>query len=168
MTGRRFIPAFTLVELIIVMGLLALVAMLAVPVLSGSSRQRTLNDEAARFIAMVEYCRDEAVSQGVQMTVWIDPNGRSLGVEPKTGYDGADDRSREYQTHPDVTFQTDKIKKSGRTLIAVECTPDGSLSTSSVETIRVVDRRGSAVDITRTLDGWGYEIIKEQDARRRR
>jgi type II secretion system protein H len=165
---RRAAAAFTLVELIIVMGLLALVATLSVPLLSGSTRQRTLNDEAARFVALVEYCRDEAISQGVQMTVWIDPNGKSLGVEPKTGYDGADERTREYQTHPDITYQTDKIKKSGRTLIAVECSPDGSLSTSSVETIRVVDRRNEAVDIVRTLDGWGYEILKEQDARRRR
>src|SRR5215208_5956593 len=136
---RRTVTAFSLVELIIVMGLLAVVAALAVPLLSGSVRQRTLNDEAMRFLSLVEYCRDEAVSQGVQMTVWIDPNGHNLGVEPKTGYDGVDGRSREYTTHPDVTFEPDKIKKSGRTLIAVECAPDGSLSSSSVQTIRLVD-----------------------------
>jgi type II secretion system protein H len=165
---ERATAGFTLIELIVVMGLLAVAAAMAVPLLAGSSRQRTVNDEAARFIALVEYCRDEAVSQGVQMTVWIDPKGQALGVEPKTGYDGADERTREYQTNPEVTFQTDKIKKSGRTLIAVECAPDGSLSSSSVESIRVVDRHDSAADIVRTLDGWGYEIVKGgQNARRR-
>jgi len=167
MKQRRSAPAFTLVELIIVMGLLALVAALAVPSLSGSTRQRTLNDEAMRFLSLVEYCRSEAISQGVQMTVWIDPKGQNLGVEPRTGYDGADSRTREYRTHPDVTFQTDKIKKTGTTLIAAECSPDGSLSTSSVESIRLVDTHNSTVTIARTLDGLGYEIVKEQNARRR-
>jgi prepilin-type N-terminal cleavage/methylation domain-containing protein len=164
---RKNAPAFTLVELIVVMGLLAVAAALAVPSLSGSTRQRTLNDEAARFLSLVEYCRDEAISQGVQMTVWIDPKGQALGVEPKTGYDGVDGRTREYKTHPDVTFETDKIKKLGKTLIAVECTPDGAIISSSVESIRVVDRHNSAVTIARTLDGYGYEILKETNARRR-
>jgi type II secretion system protein H len=167
MMQRRTAPAFTLVELVIVMSLLALVAALAVPLLSGSTRQRTLNDEAMRFLSLVEYCRNEAISQGVQMTVWIDPQGQNLGVEPRTGYDGADSRTREYRTHPDVTFQTDKIKKSGTTLIAVECSPDGALSTTSVETIRLVDKHNSVVTVSRTLDGLGYEIVKEQNARRR-
>ena len=149
------------------MGLLALVAALAVPSLSGSTRQRTLNDEAMRFLSLVEYCRNEAISQGVQMTVWIDPQGQRFGVEPRTGYDGADSRTREYRTHPDITFQTEKIKKSGTTLIAVECSPDGSISTASVETIRLVDTHNTTVTVSRTLDGLGYEIVKEQNAKRR-
>jgi type II secretion system protein H len=164
---RRVGKAFTLVELIMVMGLLAVVAALAVPSLSGTTRYRTLKDEATRFVALVEYCRDEAVSQGVYMTLWMDPNGQRLGVEPKTGYDGAEDRSREYATNPDVTFQADTIKKTGRTLIAVECAPDGSLSSSSVESIRLVNRHNSTVTVARTLDGWSYEILSEQDVRRR-
>src|SRR6478736_3193315 len=79
MKQRRSAPAFTLVELIIVMGLLALVAALAVPSLSGSTRQRTLNDEAMRFLSLVEYCRSEAIPQGVQRPSWIDPKVKTSG-----------------------------------------------------------------------------------------
>ena len=43
---------FTLVELIIVMGLLALAAGIAAPMMARSLRGRNINEEAQRFIAL--------------------------------------------------------------------------------------------------------------------
>ena len=152
---------FTLVELIFVMALLTIVAALAAPSLSRSMRQRNLDGEAARFLAATEYARDEAVSQGVPMTVWIDPAAQRFGVEPKTGYEGSTTRDREFAVNPDVQFEIPIVATKGGVIEAVEFQPDGSPGTSSLDSVRLVDRFKSALTVARTSDGWSYEIIKE-------
>ena len=153
---------FTLVELIIVMALLAVVTAIAVPSLSRSLRQRNLNDEASRLLALTEYARDEAVSQGVPMNVWIDPNAQRFGVEAKAGYDGDDARTREFALNPDIHFEIDRGATHGGVVDAMEFAPDGSAATSSIDALRLEDRFNAAVTLARTSDGWSYEIVKEQ------
>ena len=155
----RIPPGFTLVELVVVMALLAIVAALSAPVMSRSIRARNLNGEAARFIAATEYGRDEAVSQGVPMTVWIDPATQRFGVEPRAGFEGIESRNREFAVNADIHFEMDSA--AAGIVQAVEFAPDGVPSTTSVETVRLVDRFQSVVTVVRTKDGWGYEIVKE-------
>ena len=54
------------------MALLCVILGVAAPSLSRSMRQRNLTQEAARLLAATEYARDEAISRGVPMAVWID------------------------------------------------------------------------------------------------
>ena len=157
----RIPPGFTLVELIVVMALLAIAAALSAPVLSHSIRARNLGGEAARFIAATEYGRDEAVSQGVPMTVWIDPATQRFGVAAKAGFDGVESRSREFAVHADIHFEMDDAALAGGIVQAVEFAPDGVPTLASIETVRLVDRFESEVSVTRTKDGWGYEVVKE-------
>lgn len=152
---------FTLVELIVVMALLAIAAALAAPSLARSLRQRNLDQEATRFVALTEYARAEAVSQGIPMTVWIDPNAQRYGVEPKEGFEGDQLRVREFALHPDVSLQLDKVALIGGVATAVEFAPDGSPGEASVETVNLVDRFDSAVTIAQTKDRWSYELVKE-------
>ena len=152
---------FTLIELIFVMALLTVVVGFAAPSLSRSMRQRNLDGEATRFLAATEYAREEAVSQGVPMTLWINPDTQRFGVEPKTGYDGSAARDREFAVNPDVHLEvTGGVQKSG-VIEAVEFAPDGSPTTASVESVRLVDRFNAALTVARTSDGWSYEIVKE-------
>lgn len=153
--------AFTLVELILVMALLATIMALAAPSLSRSMRQRYVADEAARFLAATEYARDEAVSQGVPMTLWIEPATGHFGVEPKVGFFGADERSREFEVHSDIHFETSKAVATRGIVQAVEFAPDGAPDVASIEEIRLVDRFNSTVTIARTNDRWAYEILPE-------
>ena len=148
-------------ELIIVMALLALITALAAPSLARSLRQRKVNEEATRFLALTEYARDEAVSQGVPMVVWVDPKGQSFGVETKAGFEGDESRNREFTLNPDVSFHIDKIALSGGVAHAVEFAPDGAPDVSSVESVEMTDRFDSAVSIVRTNDRRSYEIVKE-------
>lgn len=157
----RETAGFTLVELIFVMALLTIVVALSAPSLSRSMRQRNLNEEATRFLAATEYARDEAVSQGVPMTVWIDPAARRFGVEPKTGYDGSKTRDREFAVNPDVQFEIGIGVTKGGVIAAAEFAPDGSLASSSLDSVRLVDRFNAALTVARTSDGWSYEIVKE-------
>lgn len=155
-------PGFTLVELIIVMALLAIVSAIAAPSLSRSMRGRHLDEEASRLLALTEYARDEAVSQGVPMTLWLDPKGQRFGVEPKTGYEGDESRSKDFELNPDIHFEVDRPATRNGVADAVEISPDGSLASSSIESVRIVDRFDTAITVARTSDRWSYEIVKEQ------
>lgn len=164
----RFAPvvtrAFTLVELIIVMALLATIMALSAPSLSRSLRGRNLDQEAKRFIALTEYARQEAVSQGVPMVVWIDPEAGQFGVEPKTGYPAMSNRVKNYKLNDDVHFEVGSTaSRAEGVLQAVELAPDGMPEPTSIASLRLVDRFESAVAITKTRDGWGYEIVKAQE-----
>lgn len=153
---------FTLVELILVMALLAVIAAFSAPSLARSLRQRNLDGEAARLLALTEYGRDEAVSQGVPMSVWVDPRNQRMGVEPKTGYDGDDSRAREFDLNADIHFEVDRTATQNGVVEVMEFSPDGMPSSSSIDSVRLVDRFQSLITVARTSDGWGYEIVKGQ------
>ena len=154
-------PGFTLVELILVMALLAVVAAFSAPSMARSLRQRNLGGEASRLLALTEYARDEAISQGVPMTVWIDPKSQRFGVEPKTGYDGDDTRTREFVLNVDIHFETDRTATRNGVTELMEFAPDGAPASSSIDAVRLVDRFQQAITVMRTRDGWSYEIGRE-------
>jgi len=153
--------AFTLVELIIVMALLTVVMAIAVPSLSRSMKQRNLDGEATRLLAATEYARDEAISQGIPMTVWIDTEGRRYGIEPKEGFTGDETRVREFSVDPDIGFEiANAVVKSG-IVEAIEFEPDGTPALTNVQSVVLKDRFNSVLTVAQTTDGLGYEIVKE-------
>jgi prepilin-type N-terminal cleavage/methylation domain-containing protein len=158
---QRSTPAFSLVELIIVMALLAAVLAWSAPILANSFRQRGLDEEATRFLALSEYARTEAISQGVPMVVWFNPQTFRFGVEPKGGFDGDPARSREFPVNPDFEFFLQGAISRGSVLEAMEFQPDGSPTPGSIEQVRLLDRFGSSLSLMRTEDGLGYEIVRE-------
>ena len=95
------------------------------------------------------------------MTLWIEPATGHFGVEPKAGFFGADERSREFEVHADIHFETSKAVSTRGIVQAVEFAPDGAPDIASLEEIRLVDRFNSAVTIARTNDRWAYEILPE-------
>ena len=170
--------AFTLVELILVMALLVVFMALVVPDVARSLRQRNLEQEAARLLALTEYGRDEAAGQGVPMDVWIDPANRLFGVEPKAGYIGSTARARTFRLNDDMHFDpvsggvtvqpgtgagvaTPPGQSAHGGITAAEFAPDGTLDPTSVASIRIADRKGAGVSVTQTADGYGYQIVKD-------
>src|SRR2546430_3820225 len=96
----RHVPAFTLVELLLVMTLLLLVFGVALPSLKGFFRGRNLDSEARRFLSLARYGQSRAVSEGVPMVLWIDARQKIYGLQAQTGYADTD-------TNP-VQFTLDK------------------------------------------------------------
>jgi type II secretion system protein H len=183
MPGAR---AFTLVEMILVMALLCVILGIAAPSLSRSFHQRNLNEEATRLLALTEYARDEAVSQGVPMSVWIDVETGHFGAQAMPGYEDAGARSKEFtlieglhfdvlEDSPSAAVQTagaSQTGMAGRTGAArppsvagqsevAEFLPDGTLDPSSQPAVRLEDRSNSAIEVAQTKDAWGYEIVEE-------
>lgn len=150
----RSAQAFTLIELILVMALLVMLLALSVPSFSGSFKARTVEQEAAQLLAATEYARNEAVSQGVPMIVWIDANTGEFGVNAKDGYEGNASREKTFALHPDLHFELAQTDTLG-------FEPDGTLDSESPDSIKIVSRFNPSISLSQTEDGWGYEIVKE-------
>ncbi len=160
----RVSQAFTLVELILVMLLLATLLALSAPTILHSFKQRDLEKEATQLLAVTEYARSEAVSQGVPMTVWVRPETGEFGVQASDGYDGEETREKTYTLGANVHFDPvdAAADQNGHTLVAI-FDPEGTLDPeSSVAAMRLVNRAESGISVEQTDDGWGYEIVKEE------
>jgi type II secretion system protein H len=157
--GNRRFGAFTLVELILVMAVLATIMAISAPSLSRTIRGRKLQQEASRFLALTEFAREEAISQGVPVVIWLDSDGQRYGVEPKQGYSSIE-LHREYPLQTDISFgkTTGALQKDS---VAIEFAPDGTLETSSVQEVQFVDRFQSEISVSQRTDHWGYEIVKQ-------
>ena len=166
MNGGRSRPgAFTLVELILVMALLVVMLAVAAPSLSRSFRARNLDQQASRLLALTEYSRDEAASQGIPMIVWIDPDSRRFGVDAHAGYTGNATRIKEYLLPEDLSFDpidgAQASKTPGHGFDVAEFTPDGVLDPASAAAIHISGHNHADVaSIAQTTDGYGYEIVK--------
>jgi type II secretion system protein H len=154
---------FTLIEFILVMALLATLMALAAPSLARSMRQRTLDQEAIRFLALTEHARNEAVSRGVPMVIWIEPATGRFGLESKPGHLFLEPRKLEYSLGPDIRFELEGRAGVGRNAATIEFGADGWLVWDSLDWVRLVDQRDSGLLVARGTNGWGYEILKEHE-----
>ena len=161
--SARVSQAFTLIELILVMALLATLLALSAPTLLHAFKARDMEQEATQLLAVTEYARSEAISQGVPMSVWIDPATGSFGVRASDGFDGDDTREKIYSLNADFRFDSVEATadQDGHSVIA-SFDPEGTLdSETSIASLRIVHRNASVISLAQTEDGWGYEIVKE-------
>lgn len=165
--------AFTLIELIIVMGLLAIVIAVGMPSLRGFFQARDLDSEARRLLTLTRHGQSRAVSEGIPMVLWVDSQERTYGLQAQAGYLVEDSRANEYElgegleieaAAPPITSVTSTGTQANRyaqkvgELPMIRFTPDGFISDSSPEHIEVRDSRGSALWIARSGNRLNYEI----------
>src|SRR5271170_169217 len=93
---------FTLVELLVVMGLIGTMCALAAPSFSRFFRGRTQSVEIRRFISLTHYAQSRAVSEGVPMLLWIDARAGTYGLEQETGYTDGDTNTVQYEVGKDL------------------------------------------------------------------
>lgn len=153
-TFRRAGPAagraargFTLIELILVLALLAVVLGVAAPSLARFFHARKLDEEAQRFLALTRYGQSRAVSEGVPMVLWVDPDAGAYGLEAETSYTGEDPRAIEFEVDPSVRVEVEtraddvwrqaweQTRRIAGNKPAIRFTPDGFLSPNSPERI---------------------------------
>ena len=161
--SARASQAFTLVELILVMALLTTLLALSAPTILRSFKGRDLDQDATLLFAVTEYARSEAVSQGVPMSVWIDPGTGSFGVHASDGYAGDARREKTCALSTGVRFDAVEAEtdQSGRPVLAT-FEPEGTLDPeSSIAALRLLKGDAAAISLEQTGDGWGYEIVKE-------
>jgi hypothetical protein len=145
------------------MALLATLLALSAPTILHSFKQRDLEQEGTQLLAVTEYARSEAISQGVPMSVWINPGTGEFGVHASDGYDGDKAREKTYSLRTDVRFDpVEGVADRDDHTILANFEPEGTLDPeSSLDALRLVNRSDSAISLEQTEDGWGYEIVKE-------
>ncbi len=165
--GVLVIRAFTLIELILVMALMAIMTSIAMPSLSHFFRGRETSSEARQLLSLTHDAQSRAVSEGFPMLLWIDSIGRSYGLQAETvtssgaaGQD-VDTKAEEYGYSDKV--QIDVINASpvtvgGKTLPAIRFLPDGSIDETSPNTVRLTGLNGDVLWLLEATNHLRYEV----------
>jgi type II secretion system protein H len=156
--------AFTLVELLVVLSLIAVVVALAAPTLSHFFQGRTQDSEVRRFLALTHYGQSRAVSEGVPMLLWIDAKAGTYGLQQEAGYTDGDTNSVEYALGKDLKIDVMNAANAtqpahtGRNQPAIRFMPDGGVDTASLAGVTFREGDGSVVKIVKSANGLAYEV----------
>jgi type II secretion system protein H len=176
---------FTLIELILVMAILTIAVSVTAPTLSNFFRGRTLDSEARRLLALTHSGQNRAVSEGVPMDLWVDPDRGTFGLEAEPSYEASDPKAVEFNLDSGLHIEAAKqMEPTGGAPTALTLTrlqapsiasvprvnlthpglptirflPDGTFSDTSPPTLRLSGRDGSSLWLAQTRDKLSYEI----------
>jgi type II secretion system protein H len=158
------ISAFTLVELLVVLALIAAICAIAAPSLSHFFQGRTEDSEVRRFLSLTHYGQSRAVSEGVPMLLWIDPKAGAYGLEQEPGYTDKDTNAVEYEIGKDLqidvlqAFNTARPAHTARNQPAIRFLPDGAADNGSVAGVSIQEDHEKPVLITKSTNGMSYEV----------
>src|SRR5882724_1162128 len=113
-TDRRFLRvqragAFTLIELILVMTILAIAVSITAPALANFFRGRTLDSEGRRLLGLTRQGQSRAVSEGVPMELWIDSAHSAYGLEAEPSYEPNDAKAVNITLDSDLQVQVENL-----------------------------------------------------------
>jgi len=163
---------FTLLELLLVLALLAMAVAIAAPSLSRFFHGRALDSEGRRMVSMTRYAQSRAVSEGVPMVMWFNPDQGTYGVEAEMTYTDTDTKAVEYQLDSNLemelpsTVLNDVVpwkitKEIGGMHPAIRFTPDGFISETSPEWVWLKvarDDHPDAVWLALSANRLNYEL----------
>ena len=158
------VRAFTLVELILVMTILATAFAIAAPSMSGFFRGRTQSSEARQILSLMRYGQSRAVSESIPMLLWFDVRTGTYGLEQAPGYSDNDAKAVEFTVDKDLRLDLEAVGKTigtalrGRNLPAIRFQPDGSIGLNSPLSIAVREGENPPIWIVQSPNGMTYEI----------
>jgi prepilin-type N-terminal cleavage/methylation domain-containing protein len=171
--ARRGVRAFTLIELIFVLALLAISALFVTSSLGGFFRGRALNFEARRMLSLAQYGQSRAVSEGVPVILWVNPATSTYGLTVQSSYNDplGDVHAVRYTAEsslkletpanatPAISEQDDERLGIDEGLAFIRFTPDGFFDDTSAERIIIrLGTSGTGLVLVPTASHLGYEI----------
>jgi len=178
-------PAFTLIELILVMAILTIAVSVTAPTLGRFFSGRALDSEARRFLSLTHSGQSRAASEGMPMDLWINSSQRSYGLEleasSRNGGSDVDPKGRNFTLDRDVKIDVSDLKATKdvttRTVMtppstiaaapvvlkhanlpAIRLLPDGTIGETSPRSVRLTDRDGASLWLTLSRTRTAYEI----------
>jgi prepilin-type N-terminal cleavage/methylation domain-containing protein len=150
---------FTLLELILVMVILSTVLALAAPSLQGFFASRQINDAAAQILALTQFARSQAISEGIayrlnfdtqRRTYWLTAQQTGAFEKLKTEF------GQVFDLPKDMVMELENLDKQDRDIF-LAFTPYGTVTAG---TVRLIDRRGRALEVTCPSATEPYSIIE--------
>ena len=134
--------AFTLIELVLVMLVIAVVVAIVAPSFHGANRGRRTGDTASQIVSLALYARSQAITQGKTYRLNLDPDaGRyELSVRDYDMFETLNNWS--YRTPDGVRIACDV--QSQQDGLYIEFRPTGRTDPA---TIRVTDDDGMVVEV---------------------
>jgi Tfp pilus assembly protein FimT len=162
-----------LIELIFVLVILAITAVFAAASMGRFFRGRVLNFEARRLLSLTHYGQSRAVSEGVPVILWINPEDSTYGLSVQSTFqDSEGDRHAvKYTADPSLTLETpagaaaalseQDDERLGVTegLAFIRFNPDGFPDESSVTKITIQQGAESGLELVPTPNRLGYQIL---------
>lgn len=152
---------FTLLELILVMLILSTVLAMAAPSLRGFFGSRQSQDTAAQILALTQFARSQAISEGVVYRLNFDTKERIYWL---TAWKSGSFRELETEFGQFFTLPRDMVmelddtdKEDGKPF--VEFTPQGTVTAA---TIRLIDRGGRALEVTCPTVTESFSIVESE------
>ncbi|HLP78835.1 MAG TPA: GspH/FimT family protein [Candidatus Paceibacterota bacterium] len=163
---RRRLTAFTLIELILVLALLAIVTSFAAPSLSRFFRGRTLESEARQLLSLTHAAQSRAISDGFPVLLWIDTPQREYGLQLETASRNSNTQDTDPKAEQFAFADTLKIEAvnasattlNGRSVSAIRFLPDGAADETSPTTVRLASRNGDVLWLIQATNRLSYEI----------
>lgn len=150
---------YTLLELVLVLAVLAVALAAVAPTLSGFGQGRKAEETAARFVAVTRWARTQAISDGCNYRIVLEPDAARWTVQVESG-DGYEDihgpLGRSYSAPEGVTMESDAPLEEDQQIIYFE--PSGR---SDVATVTFTGSRGSVTVVCDApIDE--YHILREE------
>ena len=169
--------AFTLIELILVMALLAIVLGISAPSLSRFFRSRSIDSEAKRFMALTRHAQSRAVSEGVPMVLWLETEQRIYGLNADKSFVELDPMAEQFSL--DDSLQVEVLRFSGAmaaiqtnrfrnekldagNLYTLRFNPDGFVSLGSPEAVVFRQGENEELWVAQSRNRLNYEIYSSK------
>jgi len=158
----KFVPGFTLMELVLVLTLITVAVSIVAPQMSNFMRGRALDSEARRLAALMHAGQARAVSEGMPMVLWIDDKKGQYGLQEETPPKGGDTQAENLTFDENVQVTTQNVTGgSGTTtfngLPAIRFLPDGTVDQNSPQILQMTEDNETMV-FTELQTKTGYEV----------
>jgi prepilin-type N-terminal cleavage/methylation domain-containing protein len=175
----RISPAFTLIELILVMTILAIAVSFTAPALANFFRGRSLDYETRRLLALTRQGQSRAVSEGLPMELWFDTAASAYGLEAEPSYEAVDSKALTFAFDSQMQIEFNN-QDSGAHFGSLGITssssaanstasnhpnapkirflPDGSIAEGSPQAVHLIGRDGASLWLTLSRNRLTYEI----------
>tara|TARA_B100000700_G_C14856813_1_gene766628 strand:- start:226 stop:807 length:582 start_codon:yes stop_codon:yes gene_type:complete len=157
---NRKSPAFTLIELILVMGVLATISAIVVPTFSSFLKGQDISQEGNRFLALTKYAHSQAISTGIAQTLWVDARENTYGVREAFAYSELTNSGKVYQLGEKLEFNIDPYAAQAFGEFAIRFLPDGVIEEGSLTNVIIERTEFENIAIILSTNGLDYEILR--------
>jgi len=164
--------AFTMVELVVVMTIMAVVIGVAAPNLKAFMRGRSQEDEARRFLSLTRYGSSRAETEGVPVDLWINVRQGTYGMAACRGYTETKTNNATFTVDKDVEIQVSQPRgiltqsnfwtpfnlPRGGGMATIRFQPDGFISDFSPQYVKFTQGQVPEIWIMEYSNHMRYDI----------